>query len=1145
MVRKFSKYILLIAAICSLHLAAYAQVRTVQQAEVFFNTDPGPGNGIPLVAVDGSFNNAIEAIAGNILTMLGSGTHTINVRVKDNAGNWGPVFKTVLSVGPTFTPRDIKITAGELFFNTDPGEGNGVALVAFDGMFNDAVETVLGYVGILPGLGTHVLHVRVRDHNNVWSTTFKTVLHIGPTFTPRDLKITAGEMFFNTDPGLGLGIPLLAFDGLFNDAVEEVFRNSVTHPGIGLHTMGFRVKDVAGNWSPTFRTVINVTGPFTPRDIKITQGEMFFNTDPGLGLGIPVFALDGTYDNAIEEVFRNSVTHPGIGLHTMGFRVKDLTGNWSPTFRTVINVTGPFTPRDLKITAAEYFIDTDPGAGLASPMLALDGSFDNAIEAITRSAALTVDTGLHVLGVRARDVANNWGPVFRTVFYRSTCTSPLSVSITPATMQEICEGDSVLFSAPNGFVAYKWFRGATLVGTGQTYWAKDTGFYRVLATLIPGCEAYSEFVEVKHKTHTVSITPATVTICSGESATLTASASVSYLWSTGATTASITVSPPSTTTYTVTATGSNGCAKAVSRTVTVNPLPAVSVTGPNPICIGGTTTVSPTSGGTWVSWHSSVATVTGGGAVTASASLGGVAKLTFTQTSTGCSNSLEIDVRPLAQIVSDDVICFGSNGQLIPTTGGTWVSSNPSVAAVSPAGVVTPLATGTATFTFTESGSGCVGTTSAFSVGTTSTVNTITNTGFTLGFIVRDNLGYMYIADRTNNRILRVTPGGVTSVYCNSGLSEPTDLAFDTQGYLYVTNYGGGTGTTVSRIPPGGGPATPYATGFTAPFNLVRYDGDTLLMMEYFSKRVYRINPGGGVAGTPAVALLATPPNGVRGAGVAVFNNKDIFAISRETGSPAYFYRINKTSFATTLISSTTAIVDAITTVKLPGTDTFFVSSYSSQRIFRVNGNTGAVTTVAGSGTTGNTDGASLSATLTQPYGLSADVEGNIWFTQYNGRIRKHNECKCTPSVSITGPSSICVGDTTKLSPTLGGTWVSNNPSVASVSSSGTVTGLSVGSATFTFTNPGGCSATTGAVTVNAVPTASISPATATICFGNSITLTASGGVSYTWSHGLGSGASKTVSPTSTTTYTVTVTNASGCTATASRTVTVNPLPSV
>ncbi len=82
------------------------------------------------------------------------------------------------------------------------------------------------------------------------------------------------------------------------------------------------------------------------------------------------------------------------------------------------------------------------------------------------------------------------------------------------------------------------------------------------------------------------------------------------------------------------------------------------------------------------------------------------------------------------------------------------------------------------------------------------------------------------------------------------------------------------------------------------------------------------------------------------------------------------------------------------------------------------------------------------------------------------------------------------------------------------------------------------------AITATPLPSVSISPATATICAGGSIQLTASGATTYSWSPSGGSSAAATVSPATTTTYTVTGTS-SGCSATASREVTVTPLPTV
>ena len=76
---------------------------------------------------------------------------------------------------------------------------------------------------------------------------------------------------------------------------------------------------------------------------------------------------------------------------------------------------------------------------------------------------------------------------------------------------------------------------------------------------------------------------------------------------------------------------------------------------------------------------------------------------------------------------------------------------------------------------------------------------------------------------------------------------------------------------------------------------------------------------------------------------------------------------------------------------------------------------------------------------------------------------------------------------------------------------------------------------------MNAAPSVSAS-GTATICEGQSTTITGSGATSYSWDNGTGTNATATVSPTSTTTYTVTGTS-NGCSATDQVTVTVNQTP--
>lgn len=93
---------------------------------------------------------------------------------------------------------------------------------------------------------------------------------------------------------------------------------------------------------------------------------------------------------------------------------------------------------------------------------------------------------------------------------------------------------------------------------------------------------------------------------------------------------------------------------------------------------------------------------------------------------------------------------------------------------------------------------------------------------------------------------------------------------------------------------------------------------------------------------------------------------------------------------------------------------------------------------------------------------------------------------------------------------------------------------------TLTVTHSSGC-VVTGSVTVNVAspPAVTVAPANPTICAGESITLTASGAISYLWSNGANT-ASITVAPTVTTTYTVT--GSDGCNS-STVSVTVNVLP--
>jgi len=143
----------------------------------------------------------------------------------------------------------------------------------------------------------------------------------------------------------------------------------------------------------------------------------------------------------------------------------------------------------------------------------------------------------------------------------------------------------------------------------------------------------------------------------------------------------------------------------------------------------------------------------------------------------------------------------------------------------------------------------------------------------------------------------------------------------------------------------------------------------------------------------------------------------------------------------------------------------------------------------------------------------------------------------------VTGNTTICAGSATTLatvSSVTGGVWSSDNNTVASVNASGLVTGLSAGTATITFTN--NCGATASAtVTVNPLPIATITASgVTTFCAGGSVVLTSGSATGNLWSTGE---TTQSITVNTSGSYTVTV-SSNGCSTISSAVaVTVNPLP--
>ncbi len=452
----------------------------------------------------------------------------------------------------------------------------------------------------------------------------------------------------------------------------------------------------------------------------------------------------------------------------------------------------------------------------------------------------------------------------------------------------------------------------------------------------------------------------------------------------------------------------------VTKSVTVNNMPAA-ITGTLGICSGGTSALaSGTPGGVWSSSTPAVGTISVGGVVTAI----GVGNTTINYTmGTGCLRSVEVTVNttPGANTGTAEV-CIGSTTTLAnATVGGTWTSSDITKATVGAAtGIVTGVATGTSNITYSLAGGGCFAVTevtvNAAATSITGTAEACVGLTSTLG---------------------HATPGGVWSTAnpaiatVNAATGEVTAVS---AGYVTITYMATPTcGTTISFH----SKALPAAiTG-----NLIACVGTSSALANATAEGTWS-SSNTGVAVINATTGMMT--------GVSVGNATITYLLGSGCQITAQA-TINAAPAAITGPSS--VCFDAVTTVNCtPGGGTWSSSNVAAATI---NSSTGEVTGVA-PGTT----------ILTYTHAVSGCLSTRV------------QTVGATPA-SITGALTICATSTSTLAnATAGGTWSSSNLAVGTVgSATGIVRGISSGTTTITYHQSGGCFVTTEA-TVNTSITA-------------------------------------------------------------------------
>ncbi len=339
---------------------------------------------------------------------------------------------------------------------------------------------------------------------------------------------------------------------------------------------------------------------------------------------------------------------------------------------------------------------------------------NNSNTAITGATNPTYTTG--VAGNYKVVVSGNCGSTVTSNTVTLSVTAGVTIVTQPVSTQ-ICAGGTESFSVvATNATGYQWYRNSNLIigATSSQYFTGTTGRYDCRVSDACGGSVMSDFAMLTiNPPVAITSQPQSQTICSGGSAVFTVGASNTngYQWYRNnngipnATHASYTATLAGN--YKVVVTG--GCGGPItSNTVSLSffaPPSVAGINGTGTICTGTTVRFTDaTSGGTWSSSNTAIATVSATGFVRGVN--GGTATISYT-ISNGCTTnaatkSITVNAVPdVDAITGNSSVCPNSTIQLADgTPNGNWSSSNTSVATVNNSGTVRGIKNGNVTISY-------------------------------------------------------------------------------------------------------------------------------------------------------------------------------------------------------------------------------------------------------------------------------------------------------------------------------------------------------------------------------------------------------------------------------------------------------------
>ncbi len=384
----------LMAAILFALCAFAGKAQQISAAEYFIDNDPGAGSGVPITVTVGSIANFTATIP---TASLANGFHTVAIRTKDSSGHWG-LYESRGFYLSTSTNDAAAINAAELFIDTDPGVGNGTAITPITSGNTVSFTTPIATAALTPGF--HTLGIRTQDINGQWGLYESRGFYIS-TSTNDASAINAAEYFIDTDPGPGNGVTITPISS--GNTVSFTTPIPSTSLATGFHFLAIRTRDINGQWG-LYESRGFYISTSTGNAPDITAAEFFVDTDPGVGNGTTITPI--TSGNTVSFTTPIATTSLAPGFHFLAIRTKDNSGQWG-LYESRGFYISTATTNMPDMTAAEYFIDSDPGVGNATPIGITTGqTFSQNLPLLV---PLSTTPGSHFIAIRFKDADGHWG----------------------------------------------------------------------------------------------------------------------------------------------------------------------------------------------------------------------------------------------------------------------------------------------------------------------------------------------------------------------------------------------------------------------------------------------------------------------------------------------------------------------------------------------------------------------------------------------------------------------------------------------------------------------------------------------------------------------------------------------------------------